>query len=475
MLLSACTQQVSEHQNLSEKPPVSVIPYADSVSESVIQTRLSIPLDSLREKLEADIPESLYNDPGKIKQKCIRFFGKNLCETYQVGGWAQRNGPIQLIPMNNGLLRIAIPLQYKLNVRGEGKIVKELLRNVDFQTAAFTAIADLKPSVNSQWQLQLSADSTIQWQQSPKVSVLGVELDIQEKVEKPILKALDKALKKQQTKMAADNRFRKRVESFWLTLQQPRKLNGTFPLWLKANPEALNLSAIHIDDKAIRIHLALRTRLSTSKNVESLATEPTLLPALTHRSVQNSSIRISLPLELSYETLANNLQQRLKIKPLEYKQGDISINVTAIEIYPNNDHLVLAAKVKLNGLLGLLSSDGEIYISGKPTVDNQAKTLKLTDVKFSRKLDSKFWNATTQLLHEQLLTGLQDALVYDFSNNYQEINTSINQQLNAQHGKKIQINGRLDNLRILNIQPDLDELRLILEAEGVVDLELTNL
>ena len=319
LLLSACTQQVSEYQNLSEKPPISVIPFSDTVSESVIQTRLSVPLNSLRDRLEADIPESLYNDPGKIKQKCIRIFGKNLCETYQVGGWAQRTGPIQLVPLNNGFLRIAIPLQYKLKVTGKGKVVKELLRNVDFRTAAFTAIADLKPSVNSNWQLQLSANSSIQWQQSPKVNVLGVELDIKEKVEKPILKALNKALKKQQTKMAADNRFRKKVEEFWATLQQPRKLNGTFPLWLIANPKALSLSAIRIDNDTIKVSLALRTTLSTSSNGESANTQTTPLPALLNRSIPSSKLRISLPLAISYQKLASSLQQRLTNKPLEYK------------------------------------------------------------------------------------------------------------------------------------------------------------
>jgi hypothetical protein len=377
--------------------------------------------------------------------------------------------------LNNGYLRIAIPLQYKLKVQGKGKIVKELLRNVNFRTAAFTAIADLNPSVNSNWQLQLSANSSIQWQQSPKVTVLGVELDIQKKVEKPILKALNKALKKQQTKMAADNRFRKKVEEFWLTLQKPRKLNGTFPLWLKTNPTALNLSTIRIDSDAIRVGLALQTTLSTSSNGENNNSQATSLPPLLNRSIPTSKLRISLPLALTYETLASSLQQRLSDKPLEYKQGDVSISVKSVEVYPNNDRLVLAAKVKLDGLLGLLSSDGEIYISGKPVVDNQTKTLKLAEVKFSRRLDSKFWNVTTKLLHGKLLDGLQSALVYDFSQNYSEAHQSINQQFNGMHGKNIKLNGQLDDLKILNIQPDLEELRLILEAEGIVDLELTNL
>ena len=473
--LAGCAKQASEYQNLSEKPPISVIPYRNTMSESVIQTRLSIPLSNLQERLEDDIPKSLYNDSGKIRQKCIRIFGKKLCESYQVGGWAQRTGPIQLIPLNNGYLRIAIPLQYKLDVKGRGKVVKELLRNIKFRTAAFTAIADLKLSVSSQWQLQLAAHSSIQWQKSPKVKVLGVELNIKQKVEKPILKALDKALKKQQIKMAADERLRKRVEHFWTTLHQPRKLQGNFPLWLNASPAALDLSAIRIDDEAIRVDLALRTLLSTSANGQGINNEPSPLPLLTNRSVQPSLIRISLPLALSYDALASSFKQRLKNKPIEYKQGDISISVKAIEIYPNNDRLVLAAKVKLNGLLGLLSSDGEVYISGKPVIDNESKTLKLSNVEFSRKLDSQFWNATTQLLHKQLLTGLQDALVYDFSNNYSEVYRSINQQLNSKPAKNVKLNGQLETLRMLNIQPDLDELRVTLEAEGIVNLELTNL
>lgn len=472
--ISACSKPKSEYQNLSEKPPVSVIPHTSNVSESVIQTRLSIPLDRLRERIEADLPELLYNDPGKIKQKCIRIFGKNLCETYQVGGWAQRTGPVQLIPLNNGFLRIAIPLQYKLKVQGNGKVVKELLRNVDFRTASFIAIADLQPRVNANWQLQLAAKSYIEWEQSPKVKVLGVELNIQEKVEKPIKRALDKALQKQQSKMAADNRFRKRVEEFWLTLQQPRKLKGPFSLWLKTNPLALNLSSIRIDNEAIQVAMSLRTTLSTSIN-DNTNNQPTPLPPLVNRSVENSAINISLPLALPYADIANSLQKRLSKKPLEYKQGKTSITVKSIEIYPNNDRLVLAAKIRISGLANLLSSDGEIYISGRPVVDNQNKTLKLANVAFSRQLDSTFWNTATSLLHKQLLTGLQDALIYDFSKSYDAMYQSINQQLQGQHGSKLKLNGELYGLTIHNIEPDLDELRLILKAQGAINLELTNL
>ena len=474
VFVSACYKPKSEYQNLSEKPPLSVIPYNNSVTESIIQTRLSIPLDRLKERLESDLPESLYDDPGKIKQKCIRIFGKNLCETYQVGGWAYRTGPIQLVPLRNGYLRIAIPVQYKLKVQGEGKIVKELLRNIDFKTASFTVIADLQPSINQNWQLQLAANSTIQWNESPRVEVFGVDIDIQSKIEKPIQKALNKALHKQQQKMARDNRFRKRVEDFWAALQQPKQLKGPIPLWLKANPSALNLSTIRIDANAIQVDLSLRTTLTTSGNPDNL-NQPKPLPALVHQTTESTAIRISLPLALAYEDLAASLQKRLKDRPLAFKQGKTSIAVKSIEIYPNNDRLVLAAKVRLSGLGDLLTSDGEIYISGKPVIDNHNKILKLADVGFSRQLDSAFWNTATRLIHEQLLSGLQTALVYDFSDSYEALHQSINQQLQAQKNKKLKLNGQLYSLEIKNIQPDLDELRLILEAQGEVSLEITSL
>lgn len=475
LFLSACSKPKSEYQNLSEKPPLSVIPYSNTISESVIQTRLSIPLDRLQERLEADLPQSLYNDPGKIKQKCIRIFGKDLCETYQVGGWAQRTGPIRLIPLNNGFLRLTIPVQYKLKVQGKGKIVKELLRNIDFKTASFTVIADLQPRVNRNWQLQLAAKSSIQWNESPRVNVLGVDIDIQRKIEQPIQKALNKALIKQQQKMAQDNRFRQRIESFWFTLQQPRKLKGPFTLWLKANPLGISVSTIRIDSNAIQVDLSLRTTLTTSGNSNNLTNQPKPLPLLTDRTPASPAIRISLPLAIAYDDLAASLQKRLENKPLEFKQGKTSISVNSIAIYPNNDRLVLAAKVRLSGLADLLTSDGEIYISGKPIIDNQKKVLQLTEVAFSRQLDSVFWNTATNLLHDQLLSGLQSALVYDFSQRYEELHQSINQQLQSQKNEKIKLNGQLYGLQIKQVQPDLEALRLILEAQGEVNLEMTNL
>ena len=475
LLLGACSKPKSEYQNLSEKPALSIIPYSNHVNESVIQTRLSIPLDQLQARLEEDIPEYIYNDPGKIKQKCIRIFGKNLCEAYQIGGWAQRTGPIQLIPLRNGFLRISIPVRYKLKVQGKGKVVKELLRNIDFRAASFTVIADLQPRINSNWQLQLAAKSTIQWNESPAVKVLGVDIDIQSKIEKPIQKALDKALLKQQQKMARDNRFRQRVEAFWHTLQQPRKLKGPFPLWLKANPSAINLSTIRIDANLIQVDMSLRTTLLTSGTPENLNDQPSPLPPLVQQTPYNSGISISMPLAIAYRDLADNLQEQIKSQPLVFKQGKSSVTVKSIEIYPNNDRLVLAAKVRLSGLAGLLTSDGEIFISGKPVIDNQEKVLKLADVAFSRQLDSVFWNTATRLMQDKLLSGLQNSLIYDFSQRYDALHQSINQQLQDHKNEKLKLSGQLYGLQIKHIEPDLEELRLIVDAQGEVTLELTTL
>ena len=243
--LTACSK--TEHQDLSEKPPLSIVPHQTMVNESVIRTRLRIPIDSLQQKLEQDIPEMLYNSPGKVKQKCIRIFGKNHCEEFQVGGWAKRTGPVQLLALNNGYLRVQLPLQYQLSATANGRLIRGLLKEVDFKPASFTAIADLNPSIDSNWHLQVTSRSQIVWRRSPVVKVLGVKIDIQDQIEKPLKKALDKALAKQQLKLASDDRLATRMKDFWVKLQQPRLLTDKFPLWLKATPSALSLSNIQIE------------------------------------------------------------------------------------------------------------------------------------------------------------------------------------------------------------------------------------
>ena len=469
LLLSACSEQTSQYQALSEKPPISVIPHTNSAAESIIQSTISLPLNDLRQRLEADIPESLYDEPGEVKQKCIRIFGKRLCESYQVGGWADRTGPIQLIALNNGYLRIAIPLEYKLKVSGNGKFVKELLRNIDFRTASLTVMADLKPAVDTNWQLQVDAYPSIQWQEKPRVKILGVELDIQSKVERPILKALNKALQKQQFKLSQDNRLRSKAESFWTSLHQPREIKGSFPLWLQAKPVGLSLSEIVIDQEAIRLGLAVRTQLKSHNRQAGFDTTISPLPLLYQHPIQSNKLRISLPLSIAYRDLASNLQQRLSNKPLILKQGKTSVDVKSIQIYPNNDRLVLGAKVRLSGLGNLLTSGGEIFVSGKPVVDNQNKVLRLNDVVFSRKLDNLFWSAATRLLQEKLLNSLQESLVYDFSQPYSELYESVNAQLQGEHGTKLWLDGKIDSIEISEIQPDLESIRVILDAEGTMN------
>ena len=106
-------------------------------------------------------------------------------------------------------------------------------------------------------------------------------------------------------------------------------------------------------------------------------------------------------------------------------------------------------------------------------VDNAAHIVRLADVEFSRKLDSPFWTIATQLLQTQLLQGLQKSLVHDFSDDYDKMYASVNSKLQGQKKGKLRLHGHLNSLEVKDIYPDLDELRLVLEANGAVDLELT--
>ena len=468
--LTACSK--TEHQDLSEKPPLSIVPHQTMVNESVIRTRLRIPIDSLQQKLEQDIPEMLYNSPGKVKQKCIRIFGKNHCEEFQVGGWAKRTGPVQLLALNNGYLRVQLPLQYQLSATANGRLIRGLLKEVDFKPASFTAIADLNPSIDSNWHLQVTSRSQIVWRRSPVVKVLGVKIDIQDQIEKPLKKALDKALAKQQLKLASDDRLATRMKDFWFKLQQPRLLTDKFPLWLKATPSALSLSNIQIENNAIQLGLSLKTTLQTASSESALASNITPLPALKNQAFGASVVSINLPLTLDYQELASELQQRLKNKPILLKQGNASVEVKGIEIYPSNDRLVLASKVTLNGFKNWFTSEGAIFISGKPVIDNQTHVIHLADVEFSRKLDSPFWTAATSLMQTQLLESLQKSLVHDFSDDYTKLHSSLNAQLQNHQKGNLTLNGRFDRLDVKDVYLDLDELRIVLEAAGAVDMEL---
>ncbi|WP_158278821.1 DUF4403 family protein [Leucothrix arctica] len=470
LLLVACSKK--DNEALSVKPPISVIPHTLAVTESVIQTRIRVPLDNLQQRLENDIPEMLYNSAGAEKQKCVRIFGKNHCEEFRVGGWAKRTGPIQVQALDNGYLRIKLPLQYKLKATSRGKLIGNLLKGVKFKTAAFTAIADIRPNISNDWQLQVSHTSKIIWQKKPVVKVIGMNISIQQLLEKPIEKALAKALNKQKTKLASENRLKQKVDEFWQKLQQPHQISNSLPLWLHTTPKALHLSQLRIENNALQLGLALKTSLRTTQEPKSTQANNSATPAPIRQAINHSTIHLSLPLALGYQQIQDSIKQGLQKKPVTLQEGNASIVINDVEVYPNNDRLVLAAKVTIKGFKGWFASKGEIYISGKPVVDNANHIVRLADVAFSRKLESPFWQVATQLLQKQLLESLKKSLVHDFSNDYDKLYASINQKLQGQKKGKLRLHGHLNSLQVKDIHPDLDELLLVLEANGAVDLEL---
>lgn len=314
IMLGACSD--SETTTLSEKPPISVIPYQTLLPESVVRTQLVLPLDNLSQRLEADLPQVLFEEPGKVHKKCVRIFGKKLCEDFEVSGWVQRNGPLQLQALDNGYLRIALPLRYQVKVRADGNIVRELLKGVDVKPAAFTVVVDLKPDLNRDWTLQLSSHTQIHWNEKPVIEVLGVDISITGQIDKPLNKALQIATAKFEQKLASDDRIRERASDFWERIQQPRALKGKLPLWIRAQPQGLSLYNLAIRNNALQLDLSLRTMLQTASEQSGLSTVTTALPELERLAPQASALNINLPLTVSYEHLAELLHKQLQKRPL---------------------------------------------------------------------------------------------------------------------------------------------------------------
>ena len=467
IVLGACSD--SETTTLSEKPPISVIPYQTLLPESVVRTRLVLPLDNLSQRLEADLPQVLFEEPGKIHKKCVRIFGKKLCEDFEVSGWVQCNGPLQLQALSNGYLRIALPLRYQVKVRADGNIVRELLKGVDVKPAAFTVVVDLKPDLNRDWTLQLSSHTQIHWNEKPVIEVLGIDISITGQIDKPLNKALQIAAAKFEQKLASDDRIRERASDFWERIQQPRALKGKLPLWVRAQPQRLSLSNLAIRNNALQLDLSLRTMLQTASEQSGLSTVTTALPELERLAPQASALNINLPLTVSYEHLAELLHKQLQKRPIKLKQGGTTLTVNEVSLYPNNDRLVMAAKVSLGSFGNMMSSDGEIYISGVPVIDAAPQQLKLDNVAFSRKLDSTFWSAATSLLHKQLLEQLQSSLIYDFSEQYADLEDSVNRKLLTGNGDGFSYQGQLERIDIANPQLDLEQLQIMFMLKARVD------
>ncbi len=457
---------IAKDQELSVKPPQQYSKLKLEPLESTIGLHARLPFLSIISAAEHATRE---NQTGNgEKQTCKKVLGAKVCATLLWQYSIARDGEVEVTSQGERL-QLRLPISFSGVVSVDGRGGKLLgLRNKDID-GKLALLADLDISIATNWCPTINSTVSYEWISDPKIRLIGgIRLNLRKSVDKALQRKLS-TLQSKLSKLIDCDKFRQTVSEQWRihTLDVAMKKNEDSKL--RITPISAAVSDVGIESDHIGIAFELAAAVQLVQTTLPATEDVRRLPDLTPYTQTPGTVEFSLLLEIPYQQLKDTLSPKVIGKT--YSSGDSnSLTITSIDLYPSGQLLAIDIGFQASALSEIFTTKGHIYITARPVADPVNNTLHLTDLAFTRSIDSSLVSALTTIMRQQLLTSLVDASTIDLGPALGKIERSVEEALSdPAKTAGILITVQPPEVRLMALNPQSEGIAAIVHLSTQLD------
>ncbi|HXQ07800.1 MAG TPA: DUF4403 family protein [Bradyrhizobium sp.] len=478
---------------LVELPPLPAAPRSSSIVAPIV-----IALTAIRDAADRGAPRTF---AGKADNPVAQ-----ILQNADIG-WTASRGPISATGAQD-VLSLATPLTGTLNATGSlsakatgavGDALGSLLggdvakRIGSVNIKSLNAHAEIKgnvtitarPQLAAAWRIEpnLTAQVTLS---DTNLSVSGARVNVPAQVKPLIDKTVADQLDAVQTRIRNDPAFENSAKLQWakacrsIPLQGPGTSSSLPALWLELRPTRAIAAQPRIDASAVTLTLGIEaeTRITpaqTKPDCPFPATIDIVPPG-------PSRISIGVPIDLPFTDINKIVEAQFAGRSFpEDGSGSVDVTVKRASVAASGDRLLISLLVKAKEKKSFVGLGGEadIHIWGKPVLDQEQQTLRLTDVELAVESEAAFGllGAAARAAVPHLQKVLADKATIDLkpfaSDAQNKIAAVISDFQKNEDG--VRIAAEITSLRLADIAFDSKTLRVIAEAAGAINVSITAL
>jgi len=478
---------------LVELPPLPPAPRSSSIVAPIVIT-----LTALRDAADRGAPRTF---AGKADNPVAQ-----ILQNADIG-WTASRGPISATGAQD-VLSLATALTGTLNVTGSlsakttgaiGDALGSLLggdaakRIGSVNIKSLNAHAEIKgnvtitarPKLAAAWRIEpnLTAQVTLN---DTNLSVSGARVNVPAQVKPLIDKTVADQLDALQARIRNDPAFENNARLQWakacrsIPLQGPGTASSLPALWLELRPTRAIAAQPRIDAAAVTLMLGIEaeTRITPAQ------TKPDCPFPATIDIVPRGPSRISIgvPIDLPFTDINKIVEAQFTGRSFpEDGSGSVDVTVKRASVAASGDRLLISLLVKAKEKKSFIGLGGEanIHIWGKPVLDQEQQTLRLTDIELAVESEAALGllGAAARAAVPHLQQVLADKATIDlkpFASNAQtKIAALISDFQKNEDG--VRIAAEITSLRLADIAFDSKTLRVIAEAAGAINVSITAL
>jgi hypothetical protein len=310
----------------------------------------------------------------------------------------------------------------------------------------------------------------------------GLRLNMANEV-KPIV---DRSVREQMAVLEArvrnDATLEQTVRGEWSKLCHSFPLGVAGPgapnLWLEIKPTRVVAAQPRVTASALNLLIGVdaQTRVVSAETKPScpFPAQIEIVPQLTP-----GRINVGVPIDVPFTDVNRLLQAQLDGKTFpEDNSGSVSVTIRHVEVAASGDQLLISLRVRV-GQRRFFSfgADATIHVWGKPQLDADKQELRLKDIELDIDADAALVDAAAGAALPYLKPLLAEKAVIDLKpfsvDARKKIETVLASFKKVQAG--VNVDAKIDALRLVGIAFDAKILRVIAEADGSVNVAVTSL
>ena len=448
----------------SPKKPMEEYLYSDAEIQnekhlSVLNLPIEMPIAELQSQINAQIKGLIYEDNS---------YEDNGGDNLKAKVW--KINPIRVVAKDSTFL-FEVPL--KIWVSAGYKVSPLGIDLSGYKDTEFSITIRLisKIGISSNWKLnsETYVDS-YDWITEPNVKVAGVRIPIKSMVSRLLNHNFEKITGLIDQQVAGSIEIKKYVEAAWTLARQPVLLSKEFDTWLVVTPTAIVMTPLMVSNNILRASIGIKAYTQTVTSAVKPAVKPApRLPDLQIMDKVSSSFRLGLISLVSYEDAARLAAAQFSGQKFSFLNGKYTVEVTSIEMYGQNERLVIKA-----GLSG--SMNGYIYLKGVPYYDPATQKLFLKDLDYDLDTKSTIIKTANWLLQGKFTKMMEREMVFPVGSQITEAKKSIQQTLsNYKVTDGVVLKGTLAEILPDKVYLTPKHIYSVVFAEGNVNLRVEGL
>jgi Domain of unknown function (DUF4403) len=478
---------------LVELPPLPPAPRS-----SVVMAPVAIALSAIRDAADRGAPR---NFNGKAENPVTQ-----ILENADIG-WTASRGPITATGAQD-VLSLATPLTGTLNVTGSlsskvtgavgdalggllgGNVAKQIgsvnIKNVNASAEIKgNVVITSRPKLAAAWRIEPNLAAQVNLGDS-SLSLAGARVNVPAQVKPLIDKTVADQLASVQARMRNDPSFEQSARAQWAKACRSIPLRGTgatsaMPaLWLELRPTRAIAAQPRVDASAVTLTLGIEaetriTPVETKPDCPFPATISIVPPT-------PGQVSIGVPIDMPFTEINKIIEAQFAGKTFpEDGSGPVDVTVKRASVAASGDRLLISLLVNAKEKKSFLGLGGEanVHIWGRPVLDQAQQILRLTDIELAVESEAAFGllGAAARAVMPHLQSALADKATVDLkpfaSNAQKKIAAVIADFQKNEDG--VRVAAEVSSLRLAGIAFDSRTLRVIVETEGAINVNVSAL